>query len=65
VGCPAGREEFQQQVADRRADISIQEERGQRAPRTRIVAISAVGSIDAGLLEKAFASCISPAAADT
>ena len=64
VGCLADREEFHQQVAGRRVDISIQEQRGQRAPRTPIVATSTVGSIDANLLEKTSASCISPAAAD-
>ena len=47
------------QVVGRRVDISIQEEWGQRAPRTQIVAIGAAGTIDAGLLEKTFASCIS------
>jgi hypothetical protein len=52
------------QVVGRRVDISIQEEWGQRAPRTQIVAIGAAGGIDAGLLEKTFASCISAAAAD-
>jgi hypothetical protein len=46
-------------------DISIQEKWGQRAPRTKIVAIGAADSIDASLLEKTFASCISAAAADT
>jgi G3E family GTPase len=53
------------QVVGRRVDISIQEEWGQRAPRTQIVAIGAAGSIDASLLEKTFASCISAAAATT
>jgi G3E family GTPase len=47
------------QVVGRRVDISIQEEWGQRPPRTQIVAIGAAGSIDASLLEKTFASCIS------
>ena len=47
------------QVVGRRVDISIQEEWGDRAPRTRIVAIGAVGGIDASLLERTFASCIS------
>jgi G3E family GTPase len=51
------------QVVGRRVDISIQEEWGQRAPRTQIVAIGAAGCIDAGLLEKALASCVSAAAA--
>src|SRR5271169_2854 len=49
------------QVVGRRVDISIQEEWGQRAPRTQIVAIGAAGSIDASLLEKTFDSCISAA----
>jgi len=53
------------QVVGRRVDISLQDEWGQRAPRTQIVAIGAAGSIDASLLEKTFASCISAAAADT
>src|SRR5579872_6463289 len=47
------------QVVGRRVDISLQEEWGERAPRTQIVAIGAVGSIDANLLKKTFASCIS------
>jgi G3E family GTPase len=47
------------QVVGRRVDISIQEEWGQRARRTQIVAIGAAGSIDATLLENKFASCIS------
>jgi G3E family GTPase len=47
------------QVVGRRVDISIQEEWGQRAPRTQIVAIGAAGSLDASLLETTFASCIS------
>jgi G3E family GTPase len=50
------------QVVGRRVDISIQEEWGQRPPRTQIVAIGAAGSIDASLLETTFASCISPTA---
>ena len=48
------------QVVGRRVDISIQEEWGHRPPRTQIVVIGAAGSIDASLLEKTFASCISP-----
>jgi G3E family GTPase len=52
------------QVVGRRVDISIQDEWGQRAPRTQIVAIGAAGSIDATLLEKSFASCISDPVAD-
>ncbi len=50
------------QVVGRRVDISIQEEWGERAPRTQIVAIGAAGGINASLLEKTFASCISPPA---
>jgi G3E family GTPase len=46
-------------VVGRRVDVSLQDEWGQRAPRTQIVAIGAVGSIDASLLEETFASCIS------
>jgi G3E family GTPase len=49
------------QVVGRRIDISIQEEWGQRARRTQIVAIGAAGSIDASLLERTFASCVSAA----
>jgi G3E family GTPase len=47
------------QVVGRRVDISVQGGWGQRAPRTRIVAIGAAGSLDANLLEKTFCSCIS------
>jgi len=46
------------QVVGRRVDISIQEEWGQRAPRTQIVAIGAAGRLDEILLGKIFASCI-------
>jgi hypothetical protein len=53
------------QVVGRHVDISIQEEWGQRAPSAQIVAIGAADSIDADLLEKTSASCISPAAANT
>jgi G3E family GTPase len=53
------------QVVGRRVDISIQEEWGQRARRTQIVAIGAAGAIDASLMEKTFASCISDIAAHT
>ena len=51
------------QVVGRRVDISVQDEWGERAPRTQIVAIGAAGSIDASLMEKAFASCVSTATA--
>ncbi|MGD1098202.1 MAG: GTP-binding protein [Bryobacteraceae bacterium] len=47
------------QVVGRRVDISLQDKWGQRAPRTQIVAIGAAGGIDANVLEKTFASCIS------
>ena len=50
------------QVVGRRVDISIQEEWGHRERRTRIVAIGAAGCIDASLLEKTFASCLSATA---
>src|SRR5271165_5845136 len=46
------------QVVGRRVDISLQDDWGERTPRTQIVAIGAVGSIDASLLEAKFASCI-------
>ena len=52
------------QVVGRRVDISLQDEWGGRTPRTQIVVIGAAGSIDASLLEKTFASCISAAATD-
>ena len=51
------------QVVGRRVDISIQDEWGERAPRTQIVAIGAAGSLDADLLERTFASCVAEAAA--
>jgi G3E family GTPase len=53
------------QVVGRRVDISLREEWGERAPRTQIVAIGAVGRIHTRLLEKTFASCASAAAAET
>ncbi len=49
------------QVVGRRVDISLQEEWGNRVPRTQIVAIGAPGSLDPIVLEKSFASCISAA----
>jgi G3E family GTPase len=51
------------QVVGWRVDISFQEDWGERAPRTQIVAIGAAGGIDASLMEKTFASCISTAVA--
>jgi G3E family GTPase len=53
------------QVVGRRVDISLQDEWGQRAPRTQIVAIGAAGGIDASLLQQKVASCISAAVANT
>jgi len=47
------------QVVGRRVDVSLQDDWGQRTPRTQIVAIGAAGSIDPGLLESTIASCIS------
>jgi G3E family GTPase len=47
------------QVVGRRVDISVQEEWGERTPRTRIVAVGAAGGVDPSLLQKTFASCIS------
>ena len=51
------------QVVGRRVDISLEEDWGERARRTQIVAIGAAGGIDASLLERTFASCISTAIA--
>ena len=53
------------QVVGRRVDISIQEEWGDRVPRTRIVAIGAAGRVDGSLLETTFAACISTTAVGT
>jgi len=49
------------QVVGRRVDISVEKPWGGRAPRTRIVAIGAAGSIDANMLGKTFDSCIASA----
>jgi G3E family GTPase len=51
------------QIVGRRVDVSLQANWGERKRRTRIVAIGAVGSIDASSLEKTFASCVSAVAA--
>ncbi|HVO99157.1 MAG TPA: GTP-binding protein [Bryobacteraceae bacterium] len=53
------------QVVGRRVDISLQEEWGERARRTQIVAIGAAGGIDASLLEKTLDSCVSVTAGST
>ncbi len=50
------------QVVGRRVDISIQEEWGQRTPRTQIVAIGAAGGIDTSQMENMITSCISATA---
>ncbi len=47
------------QVVGRRVDISIQDKWGKRVPRTQIVAIGAAGGIDASLMQKTFAACVS------
>jgi len=47
------------QVVGRRVDISMRDEWNHRVPRTQIVAIGSVPSMDTTLLEKDFAACIS------
>ena len=51
------------QAVGRRVDISFQEKWGERVPRSQIVAIGTAGTIDASLMEKTFAACISTARA--
>jgi G3E family GTPase len=51
------------QVVGRRVDISIQDQWGQRTPRTQIVAIGAAGGIDPSLLENTLTTCVSPSLA--
>ena len=46
------------QVVGRRADVALEDEWGERTPRTRIVAIGAVGGVDAQALTEQFDSCI-------
>ncbi|MGH8613388.1 MAG: CobW family GTP-binding protein, partial [Gammaproteobacteria bacterium] len=46
------------QVVGRRVDISMQEEWGNRAPRTQIVAIGAPGTLEGAALRERFAGCI-------
>jgi G3E family GTPase len=53
------------QVVGRRVDISLRDEWVERRPRTQIVAIGAAGCIDASLLQKTFASCVSASATAT
>jgi G3E family GTPase len=49
------------QVVGRRADVSMFDEWDQKKPRTQIVAIGAVGSIDPEELRSLFDACISSA----
>lgn len=46
------------QVVGRRAEVTLDEEWGDQSPRTQIVAIAAVGSIDEGNLTEYFNACI-------
>ena len=46
------------QVVGKRVDISIENEWGDRAPRTQIVAIGAHGTVDGALLRERFETCI-------
>jgi G3E family GTPase len=46
------------QVVGRRVDISLEQEWGDRTPRTQIVAIGAAGAFDPDGLEATFASCV-------
>ena len=46
------------QVVGRRVDISMQEEWGQRPPRTQLVAIGAQGAVDGEAPRERFAGCI-------
>jgi G3E family GTPase len=48
------------QVVGRRVDISLQDEWGERAPRTRIVVIGAANGIDPVVLGQQFASAVAP-----
>jgi len=47
------------QVVGRRADVALDDEWGERSPRTQIVVIGAPGSIDAEALTEQFDSCLS------
>ena len=51
------------QVVGRRADVTLEEEWGDRIPRTRIVAIGAPGGFDDQELQPHFEGCISEIAA--
>ena len=52
------------QVVGRRVDITLENEWGDRTPRTQIVVIGAAGSINKRLMEGIFAACISAATAN-
>jgi G3E family GTPase len=52
------------QVVGKRVDITLENEWGDRTPRTQIVVIGAAGSIDTRLMEGIFTGCMSAAAAD-
>ena len=52
------------QVVGKRVDVSFDGEWGGQAPRTRIVAIGAAGTIGRGDLEKHFAACLTEGAGD-
>jgi G3E family GTPase len=47
------------QVVGKRVDITLEDEWGDRTPRTQIVAIGAAGTIDMRLMEGIFTACIS------
>ena len=55
-GCPEEEGDFAR--AGPLVDISLEEEWGDRAPRTRIVAIGSVDGMDASLLERTLEACI-------
>jgi hypothetical protein len=46
-------------------DVTLENEWGERTPRTQIVAIGAAGTIDTRLMEGIFTACISAGTADT
>jgi G3E family GTPase len=46
------------QVVGRRVNISLENEWGERAPRTQIVAIGAAGAVDTEWLRKSFEQCL-------
>jgi G3E family GTPase len=50
------------QIVGRRVDITLENEWGERTPRTRIVVIGAAGGFDTRLMEGIFTACMSAAA---